>query len=163
MRWLKLFFTHKPLATQNNRIGGHSYQNLIRRSGRSPKSLANTGFFGFIKSFPLESQNVFFSDFIRFMCDFCPDNPAHTAIFDSPRDFCSQCVASCFLCSFSSSQPYYSICTTIPNYKALLNKLRGWRMERQPLFKSVISSRPFPALRWAYSSRFAALLAVCQT
>lgn len=113
--------------------------------------------------FPLESQNVFFSDFIRFLCGFCPDNPANAYIFDSPRDFCSQCVASCFLCSFSSSQPYYSICTTIPNYKALLNKLRGWRMERQPLFKSVISSRPFPALRWAYSSRFAALLAVCQT
>lgn len=127
------------------------------------KNPAKSGSSGPLKSFPLESQNVFFSDFIRFMCDFCPDNPAHTAIFDSPRDFCSQCVASCFLCSFSSSQPYYSICTTIPNYKALLNKLRGWRMERQPLFKSVISSRPFPALRWAYSSRFAALLAVCQT
>ena len=35
-------------------------------------------------------------------------------------------------------------------------------MVRQPLFNNVIDSSPFPALRWAYSSRFAALLAVCQ-
>ena len=42
---------------QNNRIGGSSYQNLIRRSGRSPKSLVNTGFFGFFKLFPLNGAD----------------------------------------------------------------------------------------------------------
>ncbi len=58
------------------------------------KNPAKSGSSGPLKSFPLESQNVFFSDFVRFLCDFCSDNPAHTAIFDSPRDFCSQYVAS---------------------------------------------------------------------
>ena len=56
VRQTKLFFTHKPLAMQNNRIGGHSYQNLIRRSGLSPKSLVITGFFGFFKLFPLDED-----------------------------------------------------------------------------------------------------------
>ena len=32
-----------------------SYQNLIRRSGRSPKTVAITGFFGFFKLFPLDT------------------------------------------------------------------------------------------------------------
>ena len=54
---LKLFFTHKPLATQNNCVEADSYQNLIRRSGRSPKSLDITGFLGFLKSFPLDGAD----------------------------------------------------------------------------------------------------------
>lgn len=43
-----------------------------------------------------------------------------------------------------------------------IDKTRGWRIVRQPLFKRVISSSPFPARRRANSIRFAALLAVCQ-
>ena len=64
---------------------------------KSPKRLCFQAFRGLEEAnllFPLESQNVFFSDFVRFLCDFCSDNPAHTAIFDSSRDFCSQYVAS---------------------------------------------------------------------
>ena len=48
----KLFFTHKPLATQNNCVSAESYQNLIRSGGQSPKSLVNTVFFGFSNLFP---------------------------------------------------------------------------------------------------------------
>jgi len=44
---VKLLFTHKPLATQNNRIAAESYQNLIRRSGQNRKTVANQALFGF--------------------------------------------------------------------------------------------------------------------
>ena len=50
---MKLFFTHKPLAMQNNRIVAESYQKLIRRDGRIRKTVGITGFFGFFESFPL--------------------------------------------------------------------------------------------------------------
>ena len=64
---------------------------------KSPKRLCFQAFRGLEEAnllFPLESQNVFFSDFVPFLSGFCPDNPAHTAIFDSQRDFFSQYVAS---------------------------------------------------------------------
>lgn len=50
---VQLLFTLKPLGTQNNCGRADSYQNLIRSGGRSPKSLVNTGFFGFFNLFPL--------------------------------------------------------------------------------------------------------------
>ena len=53
MREMKLFFTHKPLAMQNNRIVAESYQKLIRRDGRIRKAVGITGFFGFFELFPL--------------------------------------------------------------------------------------------------------------
>ena len=86
MRWLKLFFTHKPLATQNNRIGGHSYQNLIRSSGRSPKSLVNTGFFGFFKLFPLDSAHGLGSEVVEDAVD-----TVYLA-GDSVGDFVEKCI-----------------------------------------------------------------------
>ena len=54
---------------QNNRIGGSSYQNLIRRSGRSLKSLVITGFFGFFKLFPLHRSWWFGGDVIDHAVD----------------------------------------------------------------------------------------------
>lgn len=51
---VQLLFTLKPLGTQNNCGRADSYQNLIRSGGRSPKSLVNTGFFGFFNLFPLD-------------------------------------------------------------------------------------------------------------
>lgn len=54
MRGMKLFFTHKPLAMQNNRIVAESYQKLIRRDGRIRKAVGITGFFGFFELFPLD-------------------------------------------------------------------------------------------------------------
>ena len=50
---MKLFFTHKPLAMQNNRIVAESYQKLIRRDGRNRKTVGITGFFEFFELFPL--------------------------------------------------------------------------------------------------------------
>lgn len=64
---------------------------------KSPKRLCFQAFRGLEEAnllFPFESQNVFFSDYVRFLCVFRSDSPAHADIFDSPRDFCSQCVAS---------------------------------------------------------------------
>ena len=49
---------------QNNCTGVDSYQNLIRRSGRSPKSLDITGFFGFFRLFPLNSCRWFRGDVV---------------------------------------------------------------------------------------------------
>ena len=51
---MELFFTHKPLAMQNNRIVAESYQKLIRRDGRNRKNVGITGFFGFFELFPLD-------------------------------------------------------------------------------------------------------------
>ena len=50
---MKLFFTHKPLAMQNNRIVAESYQKLIRRDERIRKTVGITGFFEFFELFPL--------------------------------------------------------------------------------------------------------------
>ena len=58
MRGMKLFFTHKPLAMQNNRIVADSYQKLIRRDGRNRKTVGITGFFGFFELFPLFFGNL---------------------------------------------------------------------------------------------------------
>ena len=44
---MELFFAHKPLAMQNNRIVVESYHKLIRRDGRNRKTVGITGFFGF--------------------------------------------------------------------------------------------------------------------
>ena len=55
---MKLFFTHKPLAMQNNRIVADSYQKLIRRDGRNRKTVGITGFFGFFELFPLFFGNL---------------------------------------------------------------------------------------------------------
>ena len=60
---MKLFFTHKPLATQNNGIEAESYQKLIRRDGRNRKTVGITGFFGFFELFPL-----FFKNLLRLIC-----------------------------------------------------------------------------------------------
>ena len=66
---MKLFFTHKPLAMQNNRIVAESYQKLIRRDGRNRKTVGITGFFCFFELFPLDVSQVvstiYGSGFIR--------------------------------------------------------------------------------------------------
>lgn len=77
-------------------------------------------------------------------------------IYNAPLEYAQWC----------STGLWKAICVECPVSTAwswTIDKTRGWRIVRQPLFKSVIVSIPFPALRWAYSSRFAALLAVCQT
>ena len=53
---MKLFFTHKPLAMQNNRIVAESYQKLIRRDRRIRKTVGITGFFEFFELFPLRFE-----------------------------------------------------------------------------------------------------------
>ena len=53
---MKLFFTHKPLAMQNNCTKAESYQKLIRRDERIRKTVGITGFFGFFELFPLASE-----------------------------------------------------------------------------------------------------------
>ena len=50
---MKLFFTHKPLAMQNNCTKAESYQKLIRRDERIRKTVGITGFFEFFELFPL--------------------------------------------------------------------------------------------------------------
>jgi hypothetical protein len=50
---MKLFFTHKPLAMQNNCMKAESYQKLIRRDERIRKTVGITGFFEFFELFPL--------------------------------------------------------------------------------------------------------------
>ena len=60
---MKLFFTHKPLAMQNNRIVAESYQKLIRRNERIRKTVGITGFFGFFELFPLSNNKVTNADF----------------------------------------------------------------------------------------------------
>ena len=54
---MKLFFTHKPLAMQNNRIVAESYQKLIRRDERIRKTVGITGFFEFFELFPLDGAD----------------------------------------------------------------------------------------------------------
>ena len=54
---MKLFFTHKPLALQNNCMKAESYQKLIRRDGRNRKTVGITGFFGFFELFPFDGAD----------------------------------------------------------------------------------------------------------
>ena len=91
----------RELTDESKSVSSHNNIEIVlpNRCHEGPllfKNPAKSGSSGPLKSFPLKSQNVFCSDFVRFLCDFCPDNSAHTAIFDSPRDLCSQCVASYF-------------------------------------------------------------------
>jgi hypothetical protein len=55
---MKLFFTHKPLAMQNNCTKAESYQKLIRRDERIRKTVGITRFFEFFELFPLDVSRV---------------------------------------------------------------------------------------------------------
>ena len=63
---MKLFFTHKPLAMQNNRIVAESYQKLIRRDGWDRKTVGITGFFGFFELFPLGKSGFIIVPEVRY-------------------------------------------------------------------------------------------------
>ena len=64
---MKLFFTHKPLAMQNNRIVAESYQKLIRRDERIRKTVGITGFFEFFELFPLDGADGHQAHFLNLM------------------------------------------------------------------------------------------------
>ena len=71
---MKLFFTHKPLAMQNNRIVAESYQKLIRRDRRNRKTVGITGFFDFsnyshsMSYVPKPTKKFSFSTIIGTLC-----------------------------------------------------------------------------------------------